>query len=77
LYFLSSWFQIQGFSFSFPISFVVPVTVTGILSFCGVKAKNTCSFDEVIPGYLFFECPAIGDFFQYIWTEQVTRKWEL
>jgi chitin synthase len=39
--------QIQGFSFAFPISFVVPVTVAGTLAFCGVKAKNACAFDEV------------------------------
>lgn len=63
--------QIQGFSYAFPLSFVVPITVALTLSFCGIKAKDTCSFDGFIPGYLFYECPAIGDFFQYIWTEQV------
>ena len=42
--------QIQGFSFAFPISFVVPITVALTLAFCGIRAKDSCAFEDVIPG---------------------------
>ncbi len=63
--------QIQGFSFSFPLSAVVPTTATLILASCGARAKDRCFFHDVVPDYLFFECPSVGDFWQYLWNEQV------
>lgn len=63
---------IQGFSFAFPISLAVPVTLSGLIAMCGVYVKDECSFYNTIPGYLFFNTPNyydLNDFIgrQYSW----------
>ena len=35
------------------------------------RARDKCAFNLVIPEYLFLECPNVGDFWQYLWDEQV------
>ena len=47
--------QIQGFSFSFPLSAVVPICATLLLSGCGARAKDRCAFHHFMPDYVFFE----------------------
>ena len=47
--------QIQGFSFSFPLSAVVPICATLLLSACGARAKDRCAFHNFMPDYIFFE----------------------
>lgn len=64
-------FQIQKFSFSFALSLVVPTTITLTLTFCGLRANDKCIFDNFIPEYLFFECPAIGDYTLYLREQEV------
>lgn len=63
--------QIQGFSFALPLSAVVPLSATLLLSACGARAENRCVFHDFLPDYLFFECPSVGDYFDYLWQEQV------
>ena len=38
---------------------------------CGARAKDRCAFHSFMPDYLFFECPSVGDYFVYLWQEQV------
>lgn len=48
---------IQGFSFAFPISLTVPVTISALIAFCGVHFDNNCKLsDFFIPKYLFWYC---------------------
>ena len=63
--------QIQNFSFSAPICLVVPLASTLIMSACGSRAKDPCAFNGLMPQYLFFDCPAVGDFWHYIYQEQM------
>ena len=41
------------------------------LTACGARAKDRCAFHSFMPDYLFFECPSVGDYFVYLWQEQV------
>ena len=54
--------QIQGFSYALPICCIVPACMTLLLTGCGARAADECAFEHSIPDYLFFECPAIGDY---------------
>ena len=38
---------------------------------CGARSKDRCAFHGIGLDYLFFECPSIGDYFEYLWQEQV------
>ena len=62
--------QIQGFSFSLPLCAVVPTCATLLLSACGARAKDRCAFNGFMPDYVFYECPSVGDYFEYLWQEQ-------
>jgi len=42
-----------------------------MLAGCGLRANNVCAFDKFLPEYLFFECPAVGDYAQYLLEQQV------
>ncbi|XP_050718358.1 chitin synthase chs-2-like isoform X3 [Eriocheir sinensis] len=46
---------IQGFSFAFPINLTIPVSLSLLITACGLRFDHACSF-EVIPSYLFWEC---------------------
>ena len=48
---------IQGFSFAFPVSLTVPVTISALIGLCGVHFENKCKLsDFFIPKYLFWYC---------------------
>lgn len=48
---------IQGFSFAFPISLTVPLTISVLITFCGIHFENKCRLsDFLIPKYLFWHC---------------------
>ena len=63
--------EIQGFSFALPISIIVPTCMTLVLAGCGAQVANECTFYGIIPRYLFFDCPSVGDFLSYLWQEQM------
>ena len=62
---------IQSFSFAFPISLALPFTLLVVETMCGARAGDKCAFQTSssfnIPNRLFFECPAMGDYFAYFW----------
>ncbi|CAG7817051.1 unnamed protein product [Allacma fusca] len=53
---------IQGFSFAFPVSLAVPVTISILISLCGLRSENPCFWDSFLPQYLYWSCPK-GDNF--------------
>ncbi|XP_055640139.1 chitin synthase chs-2-like [Toxorhynchites rutilus septentrionalis] len=61
--------HIQSFSMAFPISLTVPVTVTLLLVFCGLREANVCAFNGILPDYLFFRMPPIYYLFDYVINE--------
>lgn len=54
---------IQGFSFAFPISLTIPVSISLLIASCGIRFEDVCFFDGWLPKYLFWKCPT-GEFFQ-------------
>ncbi|KAK7080071.1 chitin synthase I [Halocaridina rubra] len=46
---------IQGFSFAFPVNLTIPLTVSLLVTACGLKFEKVCAFD-FMPAYLFWEC---------------------
>lgn len=52
---------IQGFSFAFPVTLTVPLTVTLLIASCGLRNDDACFWRETIPHYLYWSCPG-GDF---------------
>ncbi|XP_018021745.1 chitin synthase chs-2 [Hyalella azteca] len=46
---------IQGFSFAFPVNLTIPVSISLLITACGLRTEDVCAFD-FMPGYLFWEC---------------------
>ncbi|XP_068231758.1 chitin synthase chs-2-like isoform X2 [Palaemon carinicauda] len=46
---------IQGFSFAFPVNLTIPVSISLLITACGLRYENVCSF-AYMPTYLFWEC---------------------
>ena len=65
---------IQGFSFAFPVILSVPVSVTLLITACGLRNEDPCWFRESVPDYLYFECPG-GDFFSDFISNQHAWIW--
>jgi chitin synthase len=63
--------QIQTFSFAFPITCVIPVCITFLISGCGMRSTDKCAFVGIIPNNLFYVCPEIGDFLTYTWEDDM------
>lgn len=63
--------QIQGFSFSFPISLTVPASITTLIVFGGLRAANTCAFHNYISDDLFFNMPPVYYLSNYVVEEYV------
>ncbi|XP_051174656.1 chitin synthase chs-2-like isoform X2 [Leptopilina boulardi] len=63
---------IQGFSYAFPVSLTIPVSISLLIAACGIRNSNPCFFHGTIPDYLFYESPPLyllNDFIskQYAW----------
>nr|XP_018916999.1 PREDICTED: uncharacterized protein LOC109044007 isoform X3 [Bemisia tabaci] len=51
--------MIQGFSYAFPVNLTVPVTISLLITACGLRFEDPCFFQNTIPHYLFFESPPV------------------
>ncbi|XP_022255271.1 uncharacterized protein LOC106470918 [Limulus polyphemus] len=60
---------IQGFSFAFPISLVIPVSVSVLIGICGIRAEDVCFFEKTFPKYLFWTCPRSDFFADFVFQE--------
>jgi chitin synthase len=47
----------------------VPVVISLLITFCGLKNGDTCYFTGAIPDYLFFESPPFYTLDDYLSTE--------
>ena len=65
----------QGFSFAFPVTLAVPLTVTLLITACGLRNEDACFFRDSVPDYLYFECPSGGDFFGEFISNQHAWIW--
>ncbi len=48
--------------------------MTILITFCGLRMGNACMFSDIIPPYLFFECPT-GDFLSELLSNQHAWAW--
>ena len=62
--------RIQSIGFSLPLTCVTPLSLVMVLSLCGARAQDKCTFENnsfYIPNRLFYECPAIGSLVDLSW----------
>ncbi|KAJ8929966.1 hypothetical protein NQ314_017289 [Rhamnusium bicolor] len=64
--------MIQGFSYAFPVNLTIPVSISLLITACGLRNGDPCFFHDTVPGYLFFESPPavfLNDFIshQHAW----------
>ncbi|KAG8224960.1 hypothetical protein J437_LFUL005668 [Ladona fulva] len=52
----------QIFSFAFPLTLAVPMTVTVLIIICMKHSENPCYFNEILSTHLFFKSPSTYDF---------------
>ncbi|TMW48229.1 hypothetical protein DOY81_006700 [Sarcophaga bullata] len=67
---------IQGFSYAFPVSLTVPITVSLLIAACGIRIDDPCFFHDTIPDYLFFTSPSNFRFNDFV-TNQMAWAWIL
>ncbi|GBM97395.1 Chitin synthase chs-2 [Araneus ventricosus] len=67
---------IQGFSFAFPISLTIPVSISMLIAACGIRTEDECFFEAFIPKYLFWTCPQ-GNFLQEFVSDKFAWIWLL
>lgn len=67
---------IQGFSFAFPISLTIPISISMMIAACGIKTEDDCFFEQVIPKYMFWTCPQ-GNFLQEFISDKYAWMWLL
>jgi hypothetical protein len=61
---------IQEIGFALPVTITVPVVISLLITFWGMKIENPCQFNGTIPNYLFFKTPDSDDLGEFI-TEEV------
>lgn len=66
----------KGFSYAFPVNLTIPVTISLLIAFCGLRIGNACMFSDTIPPYLYWDCPN-GDFLTEVITNQYAWVWLL
>jgi ABC-type polysaccharide/polyol phosphate export permease len=48
---------IQEIGFALPVTITVPVVISLLITFCGLRYDDPCYFRGIIPDYLFFKTP--------------------
>ncbi|XP_047473988.1 chitin synthase chs-2-like isoform X2 [Penaeus chinensis] len=66
---------IQGFSFAFPVNLTIPVSISLLITMCGLRFDTACSF-QFMPSYLFWECKN-GDILQDFLNNDYAWVWLL
>jgi chitin synthase len=61
--------QIQGIGFALPVTITVPVVVSLLITFCGLRDSDPCYFRGIIPDYLFFHSPDFNNLDGYFTDE--------
>lgn len=68
--------MIQGFSYAFPVNLTIPVTLSLLISACGLRHEDPCFFHNSILDYLFFESPPVYFLNDFI-SKQVSEMSEM
>ncbi|XP_065164393.1 chitin synthase chs-2 isoform X3 [Atheta coriaria] len=68
--------MIQGFSYAFPVNLTIPVSISLLITACGLRNDDPCFFNETLPGYLFYQSPPVYFFNDFI-THQHAWVWML
>ncbi|XP_059620606.1 chitin synthase chs-2-like [Phlebotomus argentipes] len=58
--------HIQSVSFSLPLCLTVPISLTTLFILAGYRESHTCTFQDIIPNYLFFITPRAEDLLVYV-----------
>lgn len=61
--------MIQGFSYAFPVSLTVPVTISLVIAACGLRKDDPCYFGSFMPHYIFFESPPLDLLNQFVFQQ--------
>jgi hypothetical protein len=64
---------IQEIGFALPVTITVPVVISLLITFWGLRHNDPCHFTGIIPGYLFFNSPKIDDLEKFL-TERVSNN---
>jgi hypothetical protein len=60
---------IQSFGYALPVSITVPVVISLLITFCGLRNGDPCYFSGTVPDYLFFESPPYYVLEEYLTVE--------
>ena len=60
---------IQEIGFALPVTITVPVVISLLITFWGLRFENLCHFNDIIPNYLFFKPPDFEDLAKFITDE--------
>ena len=61
---------IQEIGFALPVTITVPVVISLLITFWGLRSENLCHFRGIIPDHLFFYSPNFSNIWNFI-TEEV------
>jgi hypothetical protein len=64
---------IQGIGYALPVTITVPVVISLLITFCGLRNSDPCYFSGTIPDYLFFESPRIYYLDEFLTTDVRTH----
>ncbi|XP_043284738.1 chitin synthase chs-2 isoform X1 [Venturia canescens] len=68
---------IQGFSYAFPVSLTIPVTISLLIAAVGIREGDPCFFHGTIPDYLSFQSPEDPNFLNDFISKQYAWIWLL
>jgi len=57
---------IQEIGFALPVTITVPVVISLLITFCGLRNDDPCYFRGIIPDYLFFTPPDFKNLWDFI-----------
>ena len=63
---------IQEIGFALPVTITVPVVVSLLITFWGLRFGKSCPSNDIIPNYLFFKPPEFDDLGEFI-TKEVRK----
>ncbi|KAK3909060.1 Chitin synthase chs-2 [Frankliniella fusca] len=69
--------MIQGFSYAFPVSLTVPVTISLAIAACGLRKDDPGYFASILPSYIFFKSPDLDDLNNFVFGDHQAWVWLL
>ncbi|PSN55453.1 hypothetical protein C0J52_05692 [Blattella germanica] len=60
---------IQSIGYALPVNLTVPISISLLITMCGLRNGDPCYFSNIIPDYLFFISPPYYEMEQYLTVE--------